>query len=167
MRRRRDGAGAALGEIEAVYRSRLADFQRVAAAITGDREAARDVVHDAFARAVRSRRQFRSEGPLEAWLWRTVVNTARTHRARRPPEEPRRDVYGGANGTGPEAGSAELEIALSLLPERQRLVLFLRYYADLDYRAIAEVLAINPGTVGATLHAARAALRRSCKEVVR
>jgi DNA-directed RNA polymerase specialized sigma24 family protein len=30
--------------------------------------------------------------------------------------------------------------AVEQLPERQRLVLFLRYYADLDYRSIAETL---------------------------
>jgi DNA-directed RNA polymerase specialized sigma24 family protein len=44
-------------------------------------------------------------------------------------------------------------------------VLFLRYYADLDYRRIAEVLEIRPGTVGATLNQAHAALRRLLEEV--
>ena len=51
------------------------------------------------------------------------------------------------------------------LPERQRLVLFLRYYADLDYESIARVLAIRPGTVAATLHSAHASLRASFQEV--
>jgi RNA polymerase sigma factor (sigma-70 family) len=37
--------------------------------------------------------------------------------------------------------------ALAGLPERQRLALFLRYYADLDYAAIAEALSISRGTV--------------------
>jgi RNA polymerase sigma factor (sigma-70 family) len=49
--------------------------------------------------------------------------------------------------------------AVAALPERQRLALFLRYYADLDYAAIAAILEIKEGTVGATLHAAHAALR--------
>ena len=56
--------------------------------------------------------------------------------------------------------------ALALLSERQRLVLFLHYYADLDYAAIAEALEISSGTVGATLHSARAAMRRLLEEVV-
>jgi DNA-directed RNA polymerase specialized sigma24 family protein len=43
-------------------------------------------------------------------------------------------------------------------------VLFLRYYADLDYDAIAEALGISPGTVGATLHAAHKAMRERLKE---
>jgi len=51
------------------------------------------------------------------------------------------------------------------LPERQRLALFLRYYADLDYRSIAEVLGVEIGTVGATLNKAHAALRQQLEEV--
>jgi RNA polymerase sigma factor (sigma-70 family) len=51
------------------------------------------------------------------------------------------------------------------LPERQRLALFLRYYADLDYAAIAAALGISPGTVGALLHTARTSLRRTLEEV--
>jgi RNA polymerase sigma factor (sigma-70 family) len=54
---------------------------------------------------------------------------------------------------------------VSALPERQRLVVFLRYYADLDYRSIAVVLGIEVGTVSATLSAAHTALRRLMKEV--
>jgi DNA-directed RNA polymerase specialized sigma24 family protein len=42
---------------------------------------------------------------------------------------------------------------------------FLRYYADLDYRTIAEVLEVELGTVSAALSAAHAALRRSIREV--
>jgi RNA polymerase sigma factor (sigma-70 family) len=51
------------------------------------------------------------------------------------------------------------------LPERQRLVVFLRYWADLDYRSIAAALEIEVGTVSATLNAAHATLRRSLQEV--
>ena len=60
--------GASLGEIERVYRDRFGDYRRVAAAILGDSEAARDTVQDAFVSAVRRRASFRGEGPLEAWL---------------------------------------------------------------------------------------------------
>jgi RNA polymerase sigma factor (sigma-70 family) len=62
-----------------------------------------------------------------------------------------------------DAGAATT--ALALLPERQRLALFLRYYADLDYAGIAEALGIARGTVSATLHAARANLETKLKEV--
>ncbi len=72
--------GANLNEIEAVYRDHFPQFRRVAAAITGDREETLDVVQEAFGTAIRRRKTFRGDGPLEAWIWRVVVNTATDHR---------------------------------------------------------------------------------------
>jgi RNA polymerase sigma factor (sigma-70 family) len=51
------------------------------------------------------------------------------------------------------------------LPERQRLVVFLRYYADLDYRSIAAALDVEVGTVSATLASAHRSIRRALEEV--
>ena len=51
--------------------------------------------------------------------------------------------------------------------ERQRLAVFLRYFADLDYRSIATALDVAVGTVSATLATAHAALRRAHEEAVR
>ena len=69
-----------------------------------------------------------------------------------PPSEPT------TNGHGPV-------LPLDLLTERQREIVFLHYYADLDYSAIAEALEISAGTVGATLNAARRTLRQALEEV--
>src|SRR3954467_7769671 len=66
-----------LGEIEELYRLRQHSFFRVARSITGDRETAAEAVQDGFADAIRSRGTFRGEGPLDAWVWRAVVNAAR------------------------------------------------------------------------------------------
>ena len=51
------------------------------------------------------------------------------------------------------------------LPQRQRDALFLRYYLDFDYRAIAEALDVEVGTISATLHAARSSLMDALQEV--
>jgi RNA polymerase sigma-70 factor (ECF subfamily) len=66
---------------------------------------------------------------------------------------------------GHDRQTEALRVALAALPERQRLATFLRYYADLDYEAIAAVLGISVGTVGATLNAAHASLRKCLEEV--
>jgi RNA polymerase sigma factor (sigma-70 family) len=63
------------------------------------------------------------------------------------------------------ADRARVRAVIARLPERQRLVLFLRHYADLDYASIAEVLEIKPGTVAATLSTARDRLREQLQEV--
>lgn len=158
--------GATLEAIERVYRARLPELRRVAAAICGDRELARDAVQDAFALAVRNRGAFHGGGSLEAWLWRIVVNAAIGQRRRpNPALALQQEPQAAANGQ-PEPGADHVRSALMRVSERQRLTLFLRYYADLDYAVIAAVLEISPGTVGATLHSARAAMRRLLEEEV-
>jgi RNA polymerase sigma factor (sigma-70 family) len=150
---------AVLDQIEAVYRTRYAVFWRVATAIVGDPDQARDAVHDGFVRAVRHRRRFRGES-LEGWVWRIVVNAARRRRAaeQRPRAEvPIRDLPASAE-------NGDLRALVAALPERQRHALFLRYYADLDYRSIAEALGVKPGTVAAHLHAAHETLRGQIRE---
>ncbi len=147
----------ALGEIERIYRARYPAFLRVAVAVAGDEEAARDAVQDGFVRAVRHRRGWR----------RIVVNEARKRRMREwrlVPTDPGELPAAAANGHDEPGRVAALVAAL---PERQRLVLFLRYYADLDYAAIAVALDVAPGTVAATLNAAHAKLRSQLKEVER
>jgi RNA polymerase sigma-70 factor (ECF subfamily) len=156
---------ARLREIETLYRSRFTHFVRVATAVTGDRELALDAVHDAFAGAVRGRRGFRREGPLEAWLWRAVVNAALKAREREVVETRVRRID--VERDGYVTGSGELGAVIAALPERQRLALFLRYYADLDYRGIAVALGVEVGTVSATLSAAHTAVRRALEEVTR
>ena len=155
-------------DIEAVYRRRYGRFLRVAAAILRDEQLAEEAVHDAFVRALRHRHGFDRRGSLEAWLWRIVVNEARRRRTieRAAPVTALDEAAAPATANGHrEAGAVEAMVAL--LPERQRVALFLRYYADLDYDAIATALGIKPGTVAATLHAAHAALRRQLLEVER
>jgi RNA polymerase sigma-70 factor, ECF subfamily len=153
--------GASIAELERVYRADFLRFVRVATAIAGDEDSGADAVHDAFVEAVRSRRSYRGEGPLEGWVWRMVVNAAKKHA--RPtrdagPEQP----VATENGFGDPVRSL-----IAALPERQRLTLFLRYYADLEYDSIGEVLGVTSGTVGATLSAAHSALRDSLKEAHR
>jgi RNA polymerase sigma factor (sigma-70 family) len=150
------GHGASLDDLEALYRSRFEVFARVAASVTGDSDRARDAVQEGFATAVRKRRSFRGDGPLEAWVWRIVLNAARWD-VRQSSPTIEYDESAGANGR-PER-DAELRVALARLPERQRTAVFLRYYADLDYAAIGDALGISTGTVASTLNAAHTALR--------
>ena len=154
-------------EIESLYRARYRQFLRVATAIVGDEAAGHDAVQEGFALALKERRSFRGEGPLEGWVWRVVFNAAlgarRARMARRETPDSVEEIAS-RNGHLDEAG---VRAWVAALPERQRLAVYLRYYADLDYRAIASALDVEVGTVSATLSAAHRALRRSLKEVER
>jgi len=142
-----------LDELEALYRAKLPEFRRAAAAIAGNEEAGRDAVQEAFAAAVRKRRTWRRRGPLEAWVWRIVVNKARDARRRRP------------NVVELSPAVNLPDVPLESLTGRQREIVFLHYYAGLDYAEIAHALRISVGTVGATLNAARKTLRTALEEV--
>lgn len=162
------GRAATVEAIGTLYQQRYHAFLRVAEAIVGEPDLAHDVVQDAFARALRGRFDYRGEGTLDGWVWQTVVNAARNARRDRPPDHlPLQDVVSDARSANGRPLDWQVRALVAALPERQRLVLFLRYYADLDYERIAEALAIEPGTVGATLNHAHAAIRRALEEVPR
>lgn len=150
--------GADIRDLEDLYQRRYARFASVAAAVAGDVEAGHDAVQEGFASLLRGRDAFRGEAPLEAWAWRAVLNAARKVRARRL--QTVADVDDMAAGNGIVGDDAIVRCWVAALPERQRLVVFLRYYADLDYRAIAAALDVEVGTVSATLSSAHHALRK-------
>lgn len=152
-----------LAGIEEIYRASYRRFLRVALAMVGDRDLADDAVQETFARAVRSRAELRDASKLDAWLWSTLTNVCRDEwrRSARSTESLEPHEMSG-NGSRPDHG--DLRAAIAGLPDRQRTMLFLRHYADLDYERIAGALGVERGTVAATLHAAHASLREAMKE---
>ena len=154
---------ASLLAIERFYKERYPQLLRVATAIVADVELARDVVHDAFVSAIVSRDAVRQPASLEPWLWRILTNAcyAEVRRPRRvvPTREP--------EAASEPADWTAVRRLLAALPERRRTIVFLRYYADLDYEAIAAALEISTGTVAATLHEAHDKLRLELAEVLR
>jgi DNA-directed RNA polymerase specialized sigma24 family protein len=120
--------GAELDEIERVYRSRGGDFFRLAYALTADVDAARDAVQEGFAHAVRGRHAYRASGVLDAWIGRCVLNAARDlTRRRRLPDEPE-PLETSLGTTEPSVDGTAVRAAVRELPQRQRDVLFLRFY---------------------------------------
>jgi RNA polymerase sigma factor (sigma-70 family) len=151
-------------ELEGLYRARYRHFLRVALLITGDEERAHDAVQEGFAASLRSQGTYRGDGPLEAWVWRAVVNAAKKQRIRPLASLDTASAPAAENGAATED---QLRASIAALPERQRMVVYLRYYADLDYRAIAAVLDVQVGTVSATLSAAHRRLRTALQGVFR
>jgi RNA polymerase sigma-70 factor (ECF subfamily) len=141
--------------IEAVYEQRYGAFRNALAGITGSYETAHDVVQESFARALANRGSYRGDGPLEAWIWTIAFRVALQVRA--VPSTVRLDEA--FEPRLPDAGRDEqLAAALQALPPRRRLIVFLRYVADLPYRQIADICDVSEGTVAATLAQAKAEL---------
>jgi len=151
-------------DLEDLYRRRHGAFQVMLASVTGSVESARDVVQEAFAQGLRDRDGFRGEGSLEAWVWRIAFRLAVGSKGSRElalvevPEVAFVD----------ESSDTALAAAVRRLPPQRRMAIFLRYFADLSYAEIGEVLGIAEGTVAATLSQARQQLAAdlSANEVI-
>ena len=155
--------GASTEDLEQLYRSRFETFLRVATAVTHDSDRGRDAVQTAFVSAVRGRRSFRgSASGLDSWVWTIVLREARRlagaerHLSLDQVGEEARVPTNGTGGSDQDG----IRRYITALPQRQREAIFLRYFADLDYRTIARVLEVEPGTVSATLSAAHQTLRK-------
>jgi RNA polymerase sigma-70 factor (ECF subfamily) len=147
-------------EIEELYRSRYLAFRNGAAALTGGYDSARDVVQEAFARALRDRDQYRGDGPLAAWVWRIAVRVALESR-RNGRELTLEELVAEAPAPPSPERDPALADALQKLPPRRRLIVFLRYFADLSYTEIAALCQVSDGTVAATLAHAHADLSKA------
>jgi RNA polymerase sigma-70 factor (sigma-E family) len=156
------------------YQASRDDCLRVVFASVGDRPTAEDLVAEAFARAwARWHTVSRHPAPA-AWVVRTALNAQVSwwRRHRREVELPR----SGAETAFPDGGADDaldrelvdrtLVAALLRLPARQREVVALRIFLDLDTARTAQTLGIAPGTVTAHLARAMAALREELSGVI-
>jgi RNA polymerase sigma-70 factor (ECF subfamily) len=137
---------------------------RAVAASTGDVDAAEDLVAEAFARAWAAWRTVGCHPAPQAWVVRTALNerVSRWRRRRREEPLPSGDLApwrpAGTPGAGGSVDGAVMTV-LRRLPARQREVIALRVFLDLDTAQTARALGIAPGTVTAHLARALTALR--------
>jgi len=151
--------GVSQREFTEFYRSGRDACLRAVLAAVGERQLAEDLVAEAFARAWASWSSVRRHPAPNAWVVRTALNTRISWWRRR-----RREV--GVPGVPEEcavADDVELDPALLAvlrrLPKRQREVIVLRVFLDLDTRATAAALGTAEGTVRAHLSRAVTTVR--------
>jgi RNA polymerase sigma-70 factor (ECF subfamily) len=154
------------------YETARDDCLRAVFASVGDRQVAEDLVAEAFARAWARWRTVGHHPAPRAWVVRTALNARvswwRRYRREVALPQPAAEAadgmtgFGGATVDGGGLDSAvdrELMAALLRLPARQRQVVALRIFLDLDTARTAQTLGIAPGTVTAHLARAIATLR--------
>lgn len=143
--------------IEEVYRRRYGAFRNALAGILGSYDLAHDVVQESFTQALKHASAYRGEGTIEAWIWTIAIRLAARERSGRR-TIPIDEIFDARLPEPPR--DEELAQAIRALPSRQRLVVFLRYVADLPYEDISRVCEISEGTVAATLSHAKTELAR-------
>jgi RNA polymerase sigma factor (sigma-70 family) len=134
---------------------------RTAYLILGNRLDAEDAVQEAFLRAWKFRNALARESSFRPWLYRVVVNSCNSklrqeipHRDRRSDEK---DMASEMTDDRVERLELSHDVASALqdLPDHLRVVVVLRYYADLSERDIALAIGRKPGTVKSRLNEAR------------
>jgi RNA polymerase sigma-70 factor (ECF subfamily) len=163
---RRDPMTEARASFDALLLARLDRAYRLAAVILGSAIEAEDAVADAGLAAWRSFPKLREPERFEAWFERIVVNVCRDRlrsRRRAPVVEALSEPAAGPIAPGDFRDVIhtrdELARAFERLDPDARIVLTLRFWADLPVAAMADRLGVPEGTVKSRLHHATAQLR--------
>lgn len=139
---------------------------RLARLFTDDRNAAEDLVQEAFIRLHRSAHKIRDLDKAAPYLRSIVLNLARDHNRRGLVSLRHREAL--TPSQRPDApedrivqteDQDEVVVALRALPPRQRDCLVLRFYLELTEVQIAETLGISPNSVKTHCRRAMASLR--------
>jgi RNA polymerase sigma-70 factor (sigma-E family) len=127
---------------------------RLARIFCDDRNAAEDLVQEAFIRLHRSAGSIRDLGRAPAFLRSIVINLARDHNRRglmslrhQHSTEPEPAPAGPDDQAVLDEESATVLDALRTLPDRQRACLVLHYYEQLSVAEVADTLHISPNSV--------------------
>jgi RNA polymerase sigma factor (sigma-70 family) len=136
-------------------------------------EDADDVLQNVFIKIFKGVKNFKGDSKLSTWMFRIAYNESVTFLNKKGKslqlssqelqdyltDKLEADVY----FTSDEIQLA-LKKALSQLPDRQREVFNLRYYDDLKFKIIAELLDLSEGAVKSTYHIAAKKVERFIKE---
>ena len=166
------------GDMEA-YRELIRRYQnkvfRVISGYHRDREDAMEVLQDTFLKVYTARQTWERKSSFSGWLYRIAINSS-IDRHRREARKKTTSLEEMVESQGQSSATFSLrrtpldllrdgerreflEAAVRRLPERQRHVVSLRYFAELQLEEIAQVLGCPLGTVKSNLHKAVLSLK--------
>ena len=124
---------------------------------------ANDLLQNTFMKAWTSIDNFRGDAKLSTWLYKIAINESLTFLEREKKRssmsiddedsylinaiEADKDIDG-------DQRRLELRKAIALLPEKQRIVFNMRYYDDMKYEQMSEILGTSVGALKASYHLA-------------
>ncbi len=150
---------------EMIIRTHSRTLFAIAYGILQNREEAEDVVQDSLVKAWKTRRRVRHPEKFPAWL--CTIARHRAHdmiRKHRPVPFPRETIGTSETETaGATAMDQQLHSALAALPELHRAALTLRYFEEMDYRAIENTLGLTNGSLRGILGRGLASMRKQLR----
>jgi RNA polymerase sigma-70 factor (ECF subfamily) len=153
---------------EMIIRTHSRALFAIAYGILQNREEAEDVVQDALVKAWKTRWRVRDPEKFPAWL--ATIARHRAHdifrKRRSVPLSTTIDEVIETNSTAGPSGvelDQELRSALAALPELHRAALTLRYFEEMDYRSIEDILGLSNGALRGILGRALASMRKQLR----
>jgi len=138
-----------------------------------DHESSDDIAQETFVKVWKNLDKFKGESKLYTWIYRIATNEALTHlrKKKRRFFLPIGDLENELISTleadtyynGDEI-QLKLQRAILTLPEKQRLVFNMKYFEELKFREIAEVLEVTIGNLKAQYHHAVKKIEKYLKE---
>ncbi len=160
----------AFRELMSLYKERLYWHIRKIVISHADTD---DVLQNTFVKVYRSIHNFKEESKLYSWMYRIATNEAITCINKRAKEQKvdindmqhqlvdnlHADVYFDGNEI-----QIQLQKAIALLPQKQQLVFNMKYFDDMKYKDISEILETSVGALKASYHHAVKKIEAELKE---
>lgn len=124
---------------------------------------ANDVLQNTFIKIFRGIDKFKADSKLYSWMYRIATNEAITHinknakRLKISNEEVKQNLINNLEADVYFEGDAiqlKLQKAINTLPEKQQLVFNMRYFENMKYKEISEILDTSEGALKASYHIA-------------
>lgn len=139
------------------YRQRL--YQHIRRMVI-EHDDADDLLQNTFIKVFKHLGEFRQDSQLFTWLYRIATNECLSflrEKRRRfflPFADVEKELTGKLDRSMPDANHIErkLQEAILKLPEKQRLVFNLRYYDEMPYEEMSQVLGTSVGALKASYH---------------
>lgn len=179
IRRVKKGDHLAFAELVDRYKNSV---YAICLRMVGNRQEAEDLSQETFIRAYKNIAQFDSDRKFSTWLFRIATNVSIDSLRRKKPSVSLDAEIPGAEGlvlkellSGGETLPDEqivrnemdqfIQHEISLLPEKYRSAIILKYIEDLSLKEISEIMCIPVGTVKTRIHRGREMLRKQMAAV--
>lgn len=130
---------------------------------------ANDIVQDTFVKAYKAMDNFKGQATLYTWLYRIATNESLTFlkkakRVQKGTLEAASQLASDPYFDG-EHAQFLLQKSLATLPDKQRMVFNMRYFEEMPYQQISEILGTSVGALKANFHHAVKKIEQSLKNV--
>ena len=156
-------------DFKKIYDATMQLLYKISYRVVNDEEAAEDLVHDSLIKMNEKELVFPSLDDAKYWLIRVVKNASLNYAKRKTRErkayekvlrEDKRESVSGEVELLKKETQRKAREALDKLPEKLRMILILREYAEMNYKEIGKVLGITEGNVKIRVFRAREQLAK-------